>query len=234
MQRTVTSADKTGRLRPIYRWHRILFILLLAAWVCGCEPWPNYDDDDDSDDKKWTLISVYYYTYDGDSHRETEEWDDNNANARRDSGDVTWKYSYDTDGRRSGYLRYDGADLANHDGIGTYFYDSNDCNDRLEEETPQGTNLQVWIYYVNADCLRTGYLYQGNDTEETGTYVRNDDGVVVRLRLSTGEYWLYTLDGSGVRSRYDFYDGGDNLYRYGIYYYDTDGRLEELRNYEKR
>lgn len=206
-------------------------VLFLAATMISC----NTDDDSDDGDGGttpgvWTLISVYYYDYNAQGQLSMET-DDNNANNARDDGDVTWEYEYDADGLRTGYLMYEGADL-DEDGIGTYFYDSNDCNYRLEEETPQGTNLQVWTYEVDSNCLRTSYRYEGNDTEETGTYLRDENDNVIELRLGNGDYWEYTLDDDGERLRYDFYQD-DALYRYGIYYY-SNGQLDELRNYEQR
>jgi hypothetical protein len=222
--------DKFGFMTG-YRMFMLCLMLLLAGLLVGC----NTDDDsgDDEDDTPagvWTLISVYYYDYNSDDQL-IRETDDNNASNTRDSGDVTWDYEYDTDGLRTGYLMYEGADL-DADGVGTYFYNTNGCNNRLEEETLQGTNLQVWTYDVDSECNRLSYTYDGNDTDETGTYYRDGDGNVIELRLGNNDYWEYTLDLNGDRLRYDFYQN-NALVRYGIYYY-AGGRLDELRNFEKR
>jgi Putative metal-binding motif len=181
----------------------------------------------------WTLISVYYYDYDAED-RLIRETHDNNANNVRDNGDITWNYEYDTEGLQTGYLKYEGnpGSSADPDGIGTCIYDTNGCNNRLEEETFQGTNLQVWTYTVDSECNRLSYEYDGNGTTETGTYYRDGDGNVIELRLGNSDYWEYTLDANGGRLRYDFYEN-DTLLSYGFYDY-AGGRLDELRNYERR
>ena len=126
----------------------------------------------------------------------------------------------------------DGRLSGDPDGIGTYFYDFNDCNDRLEEVTARGTNLQVWTYNVGSECNRRSYSYDGNNTTETGTYYRDGDSNIIELRLGNNDYWEYTLDANDDRLRYDFYQD-NTLVRYGIYYY-VGGQLDALRNYEKR
>ena len=222
---------KKSRFMAGYRLFSLFIMLILTVLLAGCNTSDDSGDDDgDASTGVWTLISRYFYDYNADDQL-IRETDDNNANNIIDTGDVTWEYEYDSDGLRTGYLMFEGADL-DEDGIGTYFYDSNDCNYRLEEETPQGTNLQVWTYSVDSDCTRTSYYYDGNGTTETGTYTRDENGNVTKLTLDNGDYWEYDLDTNGERIGYDFYQGG-TLVRYGIYYY-TGGLLDELRNYEKR
>jgi hypothetical protein len=227
------NGDVTG-----YRMFFIGLVFLLTGMLMGC----NTDDEsgdkeDDTPASGWFLTSIYYYDYDSDDQLSIET-NDNNANDSRDTGDVTWYYEYDADGLRSGYYMYEGSIGLNPDpnvdadGVGTYFYNTNGCNDRLEEETLQGADLQVWTFDVDSECNRLSYTYDGNDTDETGTYYRDGDGNVIELRLDSKDYWEYTLDINGDRLRYDFYQD-DTRVRYGIYSY-ADDRLDVLRNYEKR
>ena len=206
-------------------------LLFLSGMLTGCN---TSDDSGDGDTESgtWTLVSRYFYDYDSDGLL-IKETDDNNANNIADTGDQTWYHDYDADGVRTGYQMYkDGRISGDPDGIGTYFYDSNDCNYRLEEESPQGTNLKVWTYTVDDDCKRLSYYYDGEGETETGTYIRDADGNVIRLNIDNGDYWEYSIDTDGNRDRYDYYQGG-KLNRYGLYYYIGD-QLDELRNYEKR
>jgi hypothetical protein len=229
-------ANQTGMLKTTRRWMLILFIALLTGMIMGC----NTDGesgggggDSDTPSGQWTLVSAYYYYYNG-SDQLIREVDDNNASGATDAGDITWLYDYDNDDLRTGYLSYNGNDF-DPSGVGTYFYDTNDCNDRLEEETPQGTNRQVWTYDVNADCTRNSYHYEGDNPSEDGIYTRNGDGFVTRLKLDSGEYWDYDVDDDGKRLRYDYYeDSGENVSRNGVYYYDNKDRLDQLNSYEKR
>jgi len=223
-----------GEFMTGYRIFFLFLMLLLAGMIAGCntESDSNDDDDDDTPANAWTLISVYYYDYNNDDLLITETAD-NNANNKADTGDQTWHYEYDANGLRTGYQMYeDGRIGGDPDGIGTYYYNTNDCNTRLEERNAQGTDLQVWTYNVDSECNRTSYSYDGNGTTETGTYYRDDDGNVIELKLGNHDYWEYTLDANGDRLRYDFFQN-DTLVRYGIYYY-AGGQLDALRNYEKR
>jgi hypothetical protein len=237
MIRDLNSFKVKDEFMTGYRIFFLCLMLLLAGILVGCntdgDSGGGDDDDDDTPAGVWTLISVYYYDYNADDQLVIET-DDNNANDDRDTGDVTWEYAYGTDGLRTGYEMFEGAVGINPDpdGIGTYYYDINDCNDRLEEETSQGTNLQVWTYSVDSECNRISYAYDGSDTTETGTYSRDGDGNVIELRLGNNDYWEYSLDANGDRLRYDFYQN-DTLVRYGVYYY-AGGQLDELRNFEKR
>ena len=227
----LVSFDGKRGVTAGFRLFILCFVLVLSGMLAGC----NTDDggsDDDTPSGVWTLISVYYYDYNGDDQL-TIETDDNNANNKVDTGDQAWYYEYDTSGLRSGYTMFeDGRTLGDPDGVGTYFYDGNDCNNRLEEETAQGTNLQVWTYTVDSNCIRSSYSYDGNGTTEVGTYTRDANNNITKLKLDNGDYWEYTLGTNGDPTRYDFYHNGA-LYRYGEYVY-VNGLLDRLRNYEKR
>ena len=225
------AAHPNDFLDRLGKWTVMIFWVLSMGVIVGCGS--SGDDAENSANNnspvRWILGSRYFYSYDDNGQR-ISEVDDNNANNQIDTGDETWMYVYDSDGLRTFYYRYEG-DETDPAGIGTYYYDENDCNWRLEEASPEGTNLRIWTYDVGPDCIRNSYNYEGSDGNGTGAYIHNEDGFITCLTLGTGEYWEYTLDDFSARLYYDFYDANGNYVRYGIYYYDDDGQLVQLDNY---
>ena len=136
--RKISLLDNKREFMTGCRMFFLCLVFLLTGMLLGCNTDDESGDDEDNTPVGvWTLISVSYYEYNSDDQL-IRETDYNNTGNTRDSSDMTWYYEYDSDGLKTGYYMYEGFVGLNPDpnvdadGVGTYFYNTNDCNNRLD------------------------------------------------------------------------------------------------------